>query len=569
VLAERWDGHEWSIQPTPDPSQGGGFLVGVACPASSSCTAVGGSNAGTLAERWNGHTWRIQPSPNPSGLQFGYLNGVGCSSRSACTAVGGYVKSSGHRLTLAERFKARKWTIQHTPSPDPAQGDFLEVAACPSSTTCTAFGTSRLSNGSGTPVTLVQRWNGHSWRLQRTPNPGRAGGAQLLGTSCVSQSSCMAVGESTLGTLAARWNGKVWTIEPTPRPAGAVSSGLDGVSCTSRSSCIAVGGADFTAFVVPGGTLAEHWNGRRWSIQPTPTSKSPGVLNAVSCTSASACTAVGGTPSKLLAERWNGTRWKVQHVPVPAGVHGGFLTGVSCTSASSCIAVGIAGFDSSGNPVGTIAERWNGHAWHIQQTPTFTSPGDAFNAVSCTSASACTAVGGTATKLLAERLNGTSWTIQATPTPKSTQQGQGAFFNGVSCPSSSACTAVALGLPSSGPFVLAERWNGTRWSIQPTPNLPAPYDVDNPAVSCPDSTTCTAVGGFTNDGVKLTLAERWNRHRTTNAASSSSPTAGGPSVILGPGPVRARATACSRAGSASPLQESWAATAWLAPIRLC
>jgi hypothetical protein len=328
------------------------------------------------------------------------------------------------------------------------------------------------------------------------------------------------VGQSTAGTLAELWNGTTWAIEPTPSPAGTAASVLNGVSCTSRSSCTAVGAA-FTAYNGNfAGTLAERWNGQRWSIQPTPLSKRPGYgLGTVSCTSASACMAVGaffdssGNPLGLLAERWNGTSWKTEPVPLPAGVHRGLLSGVSCTSASACTAVGAA-FNASGNGLGTIAERWNGHSWRVQPAPTSKRPGYFLAAVSCTSATTCTAAGNTASKLLAERWNGTAWSVQPTPTPPGTQ-GNGDFFNGVSCSSFSACTTVGLAFSPSGPFTVNERWNGSRWSIQPTPSLPGPYDIDNPAVSCPTSSVCTAVGGYTNNGVKLTLAERWQAGRAS------------------------------------------------------
>jgi hypothetical protein len=81
------------------------------------------------------------------------------------------------------------------------------------------------------------------------------------------------------------------------------------------------------------------------------------------------------------------------------------------------------------------------------------------------------------------------------------------LFNGVSCSSRSACTATGDGFPPSGPFTIAERWNGSHWRIQPTPNLPGIYDLDPFFVSCPTTSFCTAVGGYTNNGVKLTLAE--------------------------------------------------------------
>jgi hypothetical protein len=70
-------------------------------------------------------------------------------------------------------------------------------------------------------------------------------------------------------------------------------------------------------------------------------------------------------------------------------------------------------------------------------------------------------------------------------------------------------------------MILAERWNGTRWRIQPTPLLPAAHDISPPAVACPARAACTAVGGFENDGPgSVSLAERWRGSRTPAAQTA-------------------------------------------------
>jgi hypothetical protein len=58
--------------------------------------------------------------------------------------------------------------------------------------------------------------------------------------------------------------------------------------------------------------------------------------------------------------------WTILPVPDPAG--NGSLNWVSCSSATACTAVGEASTSVSGNHV-TLAERWNGTAWAIQPTP--------------------------------------------------------------------------------------------------------------------------------------------------------------------------------------------------------
>jgi hypothetical protein len=504
TLAERWDGTAWRIQPTPNPSQGGGFLSGVACTSASSCTAVGASNAftpnaRTLAERWNGTRWRIQPTPNPP-QGGGGLTGVACTSASACTAVG--ASNAGN---LAERWNGRKWRIQPTPNPAGAQFTFLNTVACPSPSACTAAGA--YVNSSGTFQTLAERWNGRKWRIQ--PTPSRTGGSNfLIGVACTAASACTAAGFSVgrsgiVRTLAERWNGSRWRIQPTPNPRGAAPSQLASVSCTSPPACTATGEA-------ANRPLAERWDGAQWRIQPTPSLRAGGGLASVSCTSAVACAAVGartdssGDFTGTLAERWDGSRWHLQPTPNPPGAHGSALFGLSCTSSSACTATGNS-FNSSGTPVGVFAERWNGTKWRIQPVPPPSSPGGFLSGVACTSPSVCIAVGartdasGNPIGTLAERWNGTRWRIQRTPNPAA-----GAGLSTVSCTSSSACTAVG----GSEAGTLAERWDGTAWRIQPTPKLSGAENFFN-GVACKGH-ACTAVGLHLTDSAPFTLAERWD-----------------------------------------------------------
>jgi hypothetical protein len=170
--------------------------------------------------------------------------------------------------------------------------------------------------------------------------------------SCPSRESCTAVGYSdkTVGggrdTLAEHWGGTGWSIQPSPNPTAGKTS-LRAVSCLSATSCTAVG-------VVRGrAPLAEHWDGTSWTIQPVPfPAGSPVALPyAVSCASPTSCTAVGfyyvGPSHKPrkgddlpLVEHWDGSSWAVQDIPLPGGAHEGYLTGVACPMPASCVAVG-------------------------------------------------------------------------------------------------------------------------------------------------------------------------------------------------------------------------------------
>jgi hypothetical protein len=218
------------------------------------------------------------------------------------------------------------------------------------------------------------------------------------------------------------------------------------VSCPAATACTAVGSYATTAF--NGFTLAERWDGTAWSIQRTPNRPGTDQLLGVSCPAADACTAIGsytlGDQTFPLAESWHGTAWSLQLVPVPPGASTSSLTGVWCTAATACTAAGQF-LDHPAAQDFALAERWNGTAWSIQHPPT--PPGAA-----------------------------------------------DAFLHGVSCPAATACTAVGDFFPQTGTVqTLAQHWDGTSWSVQPTPNPGGGQDALT-AVACPSTTSCVAVG---------------------------------------------------------------------------
>jgi hypothetical protein len=342
------------------------------------------------------------------------------------------------------------------------------------------------------------------WTVQPVPLKVRSGETHggLSAVTCATARNCDAVGQdvnrsgTTAQALVEHWDGSTWGARAAPGPAGAVDSGLAGVSCVNGVTCTAVG-----SYVEKAGTsltLAENWNGDAWMVQPTP---SPGGANdsellAVSCVSAASCTAVGDDgggsgASVTLAEHWNGSAWTTQPTPIPAGANDSQLLAVSCPSAASCTAVGHSG-------TSLLAEHWNGSTWTIQPVP---SPGGANDsellAVSCPSAASCTASGSYTTASgasapLAERWNGSTWTIKPTPLPPGAD---GGVLSGVWCVSAASCTAVgwSAGIGTSGAsFALAEYWNGKTWTVQATAS-PAGHKALE-AVACTAQRACTAVG---------------------------------------------------------------------------
>jgi hypothetical protein len=156
------------------------------------------------------------------------------------------------------------------------------------------------------------------------PLPPVRAGQTLGGPSCVASGFCVAVGSyltTTVGmqALIESWNGKSWTVVPSPSmPSDGYGwNELAAVSCTSSTFCVAVG--DYESRTVGMAGLIESWNGRSWSVLPSPGVPSDGSgwneLADVSCASSTSCLASGTyqTPhgDTPLQESWAGVSWQV------------------------------------------------------------------------------------------------------------------------------------------------------------------------------------------------------------------------------------------------------------------
>ena len=360
--------------------------------------------------------------------------------------------------------------------------------------------------------------------------PGTGADDVLIGSTCANALQCWAVGitlvnigssQSYPSPLVEAWNGTTWTLVPLPLPGGE-GGGLFDATCVNGSDCWAVGAVVATGSGNPTGTLTEHWNGSSWSVTPSPTPSGPGVvgaiLSSVSCASASSCMAVGyatdvnGNNLTDVVEQWNGSSWTI----VPGASTGQAfdqLLSVQCSSTSSCWAVGNAGpasqmsgflpiFPGAVGDQGLI-EHWNGSAWSIVPSVTEPAPsGGYLSGLECVGDTDCWASGattdpvsGTASGLLMEHWDGSSWTDASATVPGSTSPG---LLAGISCLSAVQCWAVGStgsfnnGGSGAQPHSVVEYWNGSSWSVQPSPTVTALSFLNS--VSCVSSVGCLADG---------------------------------------------------------------------------
>jgi hypothetical protein len=520
TLAEHWNGSSFAIETTPNPAGAAkSELDAVSCDAASSCTAVGSSDGSALVERWNGSSWTIQSTPAPPAGTDYALSGVSCPSSVACFAVGSQTPSRDTSSPLAMAWSVSGWTVQTLPS---GHGS-LSAITCRTSNYCVAVGKTGLGTverwngvswgiwrsnfhatltsvsctsahactvagyvgvGSGAPsyAGIAERWSNGTWTQQQVPTPPNTSWVLIHGVSCPTATDCEAVGSTdpTQGpAVAAHWNGSAWSDASTVSPTGAIDSALVGVSCPTTTACVAVGGGD--------ALLAEHRNGGAWSADPVPSAPNA-LLDGVSCSAFSACTAVGLSKNGMLADRWNGSSWTSQTFTTNSASD--YLLAVSCPDAAACTAVGAINYQTP------LVEHWNGATWTRQTVPILGGQ-EVLLGVACSGPTVCTAVGSyhdsfTTTILpFAARWDGTQWTTQTVPSPHGTSE---TVLNAVSCPSPTACTAAGWYTGGPGRASFAVHWNGTRWTIQTTPNPTSGIDNELVAISCTAPGFCTTLG---------------------------------------------------------------------------
>lgn len=452
-------------------------LSAVSCSSRSACTAVGNINQSLpLAESWNGTRWVMMAIPNPSGWSGSTLSGISCGSASSCVAVGeGFFK--GRELTLAESRGGSRWA--NTTTLDPGlRSNSMSSVSCESPITCVAVGDYVVHQQT---MALGESWNGRTWSVADVSSAPGDRDSVLSGVSCVSSttstpSSCSAVGSDVdangIGLLLVdSRRGKSWSVGPPVDPAGIEPGQLQSVSCGSVSSCVGVGYYQVSSGSSYG--LTELWDGKRWEVEGSPLPKHTYGVNlfGVSCPSVSGCMAVGlrgdTDPARTpltLAEWWDGSKWSIKPTASPLGAVYSTLSAVSCSSLTSCTAVG--NWVNSHDIVLTLAEQWNCHRWTLVRPLNRSAFGDQLNGVSCTSGTSCVAVGSYEREIggsapLVEQWNGTAWSVDKTATSPSQQE-----LLGVSCVSSQACISVGDSDRGSLETLLVERWNGDSWAVQ-------------------------------------------------------------------------------------------------------
>ena len=374
-----------------------------------------------------------------------------------------------------------------------------------------------------------------SWSV--VPSPNVATSEDYLGSvTSISASDIWAVGcfvnETACQTLIEHWDGASWSVVPSPNP-GTGNTVLQGVVALSTNNVWAVGNYALSGYH-PSQTLIEHWDGASWSVVPSPNAgTSEDYLNSVTAISASDIWTVGysydGTTYQTLIEHWDGTGWSI----VPSPNHGVFnsLGGVEALSASNVWAVGRYSNSNSGGAGQTLIEHWDGASWSVVSSPNNGPYGNDLLSVSAISANDIWATGNYALnstgpdRTLIEHWDGTSWSVVPSLDP-------GSYFDSlgevVAISTSDVWTVGEESSTSAPEQMLIEHWNGTSWSVVPSPSPAESSFSSLSGVTAISSSDVWAVGTYASSnsncfGDCQTLIEHYYAPGPTSQLITPSP----------------------------------------------
>jgi hypothetical protein len=313
------------------------------------------------------------------------------------------------------------------------------------------------------------------FQVVHTPNENFNNG--LYAVSASSPSDIWAVGQSAI-----HFDGTAWTAFPVPMIKGDNTSSLGGVVDISPTEAWAVGGVNLGE--ANPGQVIERWDGTAWSVFPGPVFAAGDTpdLKAMTAISANDMWAVGSLLSddgqilNFLFEHWDGTAWTATAIPT----NDAFLFGVSADATNDVWAVGFIGPENDNSK--TLAMHYNGTNWKKASTPSVGSGASQLNGVAALAPDNVWAVGFStpaappkqaATLTLIEHWDGTSWSVVPSPNvgPKDIYQSN--RLEGITAVSPNDIWAFGSYFAASGSghqMTLLLHWDGTAWSIAPSPN---------------------------------------------------------------------------------------------------
>ena len=270
----------------------------------------GASNAGVC-------DGSLSASPQPT-WSSGAMTDVGSTAKAGRWAVGvrtEFVGADTHEYAISEHWDGVQWVkvqMAYARAFEPKSLAVLGDRAW-------AAGRGSDPSTNGDVGSMIERWNGSSWRRASVPAVLVATSTRVWAIDGSSRHDIWAGGSTITNgrwrMVMIHWDGSTWTRVPAPLPYQVDTSYgvvVADIAVDSPDSAWAVGYAN------PFGrqSFAMHWDGSGWSIvnPSVPDAPSNNWLNAIAASDGDVW-AVGSADMTSLVLRWSGTGWTREPSP--------------------------------------------------------------------------------------------------------------------------------------------------------------------------------------------------------------------------------------------------------------
>ena len=339
------------------------------------------------------------PSPSVGNLDNN-LDAVSAASATDAWAVGDYYASSNPNVfaAMAQHWDGSRWTEYALPNVGSNQNTLFGVSELPNGHT---WAVGYYTDAAYTDQTLIEYWNGTAWSVVPSPSPG-AQRDILYSVAALSDTDVWAAGAQmdaagTWHTLAEHWDGKTWSVSPSLDP-GASGNLIFGLKAVSSTSVYAVGERSGAAFPDP--ALVEHWNGSAWSTLASPADASESLIPYAVTGSDTALTVVGNrgsdtAPFTTLAASGVPSSLALQSTPNATGENN--LYAATTASNGTIYAAGWSVDPSTGVYLTEVLHNTGGQ-WSLDSTPDPASGTNGFAGIGAVPGGGVWAVGVTSGK---------------------------------------------------------------------------------------------------------------------------------------------------------------------------
>ncbi len=283
TLIQHWDGARWGQVDSPTPSGKDVEHVGIydsVALATDDVWAVGVAHYPnqTFILHWEGSRWSMVPHPNIPGARFSGIHGV---SNDDVWIVGYYRPIAGEE-TLVMHWDGLAWSVVPSPNSPDVKAIRNELQAVFATGPDDAWGVGHYvtdnTNNTGGAYTLTLHWDGKAWNVVPSPNPCKLVN-KVVGVAMRSPTDVWAVGSCSndeqnaiYENLVMHWDGREWSLTPTPKLA--LDQGLGDVTTTANGEAWAVGHYGDYSWQR---TQVLYWDRKAWRHVPIPSPHSFGT----------------------------------------------------------------------------------------------------------------------------------------------------------------------------------------------------------------------------------------------------------------------------------------------------